>query len=60
MVATACGVSLAPGHGKGPHDGAGTGLKRSIWRAQLDAHGPKLQSAANVVHILHANLSARR
>jgi hypothetical protein len=35
-------------------------LKRFIRQAQLDAHGPKLQSTADVVHLPQSNLSVRR
>jgi len=36
-----CGV-FGTSHGKGPHDGAGTILKKYLWQAQLDAISPKL------------------
>jgi hypothetical protein len=47
------------GHGKGPHDGVGTMVKRFLWREQLNAQGRKLQNAKEVVTFLHMCLSDR-
>ena len=47
------------GHGKGPHDGAGAVVKRYICTAQLDAMGPELANAEQVVNLLREKLSSR-
>ena len=47
------------GHGKGPHDGAGAVVKRYIRTAQLDAMGPELVNAEQVVNLLREKLSSR-
>jgi hypothetical protein len=44
------------GHGKGPHDGARTIIKRFLKRKQLNVHGEKLQNAKEVVTFLKKHL----
>ncbi len=47
------------GHGKAPHNGVGTMIKRFLRREQLDVHGVKLPNAKEVVNFLRKHLSKR-
>jgi hypothetical protein len=40
------------GHGKGPHDGIGTIIKRLIQHEQLNAHGEKFINVKEVVNFI--------
>lgn len=44
-------------HKKGPHDGVGAVLKRSIRQVQFDIVGPQLQNAQKMVILFHGHLS---